>query len=159
MVYAPNGTRVGHFEVTKQWVLDPALLSAIVLEVSLDSTDGTDGTWVTSIPGEIEQSHGWIRARLLDQFGNPMANYDYTADRLKLWLDLQGSTAGDTIITPPGAVTDANGYIAAEEITNIPAGTWIFRGWSDVNNNGAIDLTPSPGEIRSAPITLVFTGP
>ena len=161
MVYAPNGTRVGHFEVTKQWVLDPALLSAIVLEVSLDSTDGTDGTWVTSVPGEIEQSHGWIRARLLDQFGNPMANYDYSGDLLKLWADLQGSFIGDRIFEANdyGTVTDANGYIAAEEITGIPAGTWIIRGWSDANDNDAIDLTPSPGEIRSAPITLVFTGP
>jgi hypothetical protein len=140
-------------------VLDPALLSAIVLEVSLDSTDGTDGTWATSIPGEIEQSYGWIRARLLDQFGNPMANYNYSADLLKLWLDLQGSTTDDMTGSFPGTDTDANGYTQPVQITNIPAGTWIIRGWSDVNDNYAIDLTPSPGEIRSAPMTLVFTGP
>jgi hypothetical protein len=160
MVYAPNGTRVGHFEVTKQWTLDLPVLSDIVLEVSLDSTNGTDGTWVTSVPGEIEQSFGWIRARLLDQFGNPMDNYDYSADVLKLWADLQGSTADDQIFAAPGTTTDANGYTEAAQITGIAAGTWIIRGWSDTGATiDVIDLTPPPGEVRSAPMTLVFTGP
>jgi hypothetical protein len=135
-VYYPESEGGGvfdEFEVTKVWSLDAPVLTSVVLDQAYDGGDYT----MDPIAGWYDSEDFYYRVQLLDQFGNPMANYNPADDKLYFNSDVPGM---DWIAYDLG-VSDADGYVYWIDYIDWMTGDTTLTFWIDADGDDIIDAS------------------
>ena len=122
------------------------------------SLDGT--AWTTANLDDGGIGYRYLRIRLLDAYGNPLANLG-ASPLAALDLDINHSEDGGAysvleIEAVPGAstITDADGYVTFGGFQFLSGALFLstLHVWADANCDEVVDLT----EVRSNTLTMTF---
>jgi len=147
-IYIPMAT----CSISSRWSklsLATPVASSIVLSVSND-----DSSWVSSLT--TGQTSVWLRATVLDQYGNAYANQAIPQ------LKVQVPGLALPLVTPipwTGATTDSSGVVVPDLLVNgLTPGAAIYqiRAWIDGSGSNPIDNAIQSTETQSnlVPVTV-----